>query len=352
LELPMVEKYEPTDTGESPLSAIEDWVKTTCPKCGGEARRETDTMPNWAGSSWYFLRYIDPRNSEKLADPEKLKYWQPVDLYNGGMEHVTRHLIYSRFWHRFLYDMGYVNTKEPYRKRTGQGLILGSDNEKMSKSRGNVVNPDDIIKEYGADTLRLYIMFIGDYEKSAPWNPNGVKGCRRFLDRLWRLQDKIIDSNEYSKDIESSIHRTIKKVGYDIENIKYNTAIAALMTLLNEFNAKDSITKKDFETFMLLVYPFAPHITEELWTVCGYEGMLSENGWPTWDEAKTIDDTVEMVVQIKGKIVGKVNVPKGASADVVFDEAMKIEKVQSELSSKEILKKIHVTDRLLNLVVK
>lgn len=352
LTLPEVESYSPTNTGESPLSEIHEWVNTTCPTCGLAAKRETDTMPQWAGSSWYFLRYTDPKNNEEFASKEALNYWMGVDCYNGGMEHVTRHLIYSRFWHRFLYDCGYVNTKEPYKKRTGQGLILGSDNEKMSKSKGNVVNPDDIIKEYGADTLRLYVMFIGDYEKSAPWNPNGVKGCRRFLDRLWKLQEKTTDVSEYSKDLETTIHRTIKKVSQDIENIKYNTAIAALMSLLNEFSSKENITRKDFETFLLLIYPFAPHITEELWQSNGYKGMLNENPWPLWDEAKTVEDTVELVIQIKGKIVGKISVPKGALEDEVFEEAMKIEKVQSELSSKEILKKIHVPDRLLNIVVK
>ena len=305
LELPNVHTYEPTDNGESPLAHMTDWVNTTCPCCGGPAKRETDTMPQWAGSSWYFLRYMDPHNDKALASKEALEYWSPVDWYNGGMEHTTLHLLYSRFWHKFLYDIGVVPTKEPYAKRTSHGMILGENGEKMSKSRGNVVNPDEIVDVYGADTMRLYEMFIGDFEKAAPWSPKSIKGCRRFLERVWSLAEKVQDGDEYSKEHEALMHRTIKKVGEDADSLKANTAIAALMTMLNEFYDK-GVNKAEYKTFLALLNPFAPHITEELWQQLGETGLLSVAPWPAYDEAKTVESTVEMAVQVNGKLKGTI----------------------------------------------
>ena len=310
LLLPEVESYMPTDNGESPLAAMTDWVNTTCPCCGGPAKRETDTMPQWAGSSWYFLRYTDPHNDKALASPEALKYWLPVDWYNGGMEHTTLHLLYSRFWHKFLYDQGVVPTPEPYQKRTSHGMILGENGEKMSKSRGNVVNPDDIVQEYGADTLRTYEMFIGAFDLAASWSEDGVKGCRRFLDRVWKLQDLMTDEEGYSKDLETKMHQTIKKVSNDFENLKYNTAIAAMMTLLNDFYKKGSITRGELKTLIILLNPVAPHITEEMWQIIGCEGRVYQQTWPEFDEAKTVESSVEIAVQINGKVKGTLGIQK------------------------------------------
>lgn len=352
LMLPEVESYEPTDTGESPLANIRSWVETTCPKCGGKAERETDTMPQWAGSSWYFLRYIDPHNTKELASKENLDYWIPVDWYNGGMEHTTLHLLYSRFWHKFLYDCDIVPTPEPYQKRTSHGMILGENGEKMSKSRGNVVNPDDIINEFGADTLRLYEMFIGDFEKSVPWSQNGVKGCRRFLDRVWRLQGNLADGNEYSKELETAMHRTIKKVTLDCENLKFNTAIAALMSLLNDFNSQDRVNKAEMRTFLTLLNPIAPHISEELWAILGFEGMVNQQAWPKWDEAKTIEDQVEIVIQFNGKLREKIMVSSGLDKQQTEEIAMKDEKVAALLEGKTVVKVIAVPGKLVNIVVK
>lgn len=352
LTLPEVESYEPTDTGESPLANIRSWVETTCPKCGGKAERETDTMPQWAGSSWYFLRYIDPHNTKELASKENLDYWIPVDWYNGGMEHTTLHLLYSRFWHKFLYDCGIVPTPEPYRKRTSHGMILGENGEKMSKSRGNVINPDDIINEFGADTLRLYEMFIGDFEKSVPWSQNGVKGCRRFLDRVWRLQGNLADGNEYSKELETAMHRTIKKVTLDCENLKFNTAIAALMSLLNDFNSQERVNKAEMRTFLILLNPIAPHISEELWAILGFEGMVNQQSWPKWDEAKTIEDQVEIVIQFNGKLREKIMVSSGLDKQQTEEVAMKDEKVAALLEGKTVVKVIAVPGKLVNIVVK
>lgn len=350
--LPVVERYEPTDTGESPLATIDEWVNTTCPKCGGNAKRETDTMPQWAGSSWYFLRYMDSKNNDAFASKEKLNYWKQVDWYNGGMEHVTRHLLYSRFWHRFLYDIGEVPTKEPYAKRTAQGLILGNDGDKMSKSKGNVVNPNDIIEEYGADTLRTYVMFIGDYEKPVPWNDNSVKGSKRFLDRVWKLQEMTTNQDGFSKELETSMHRTIKKVSQDLEEMKYNTAVAALMTLINEFYDIGSITKDELKVFIILLNPIAPHITEEIWSLQGYEGMLNQAQWPTWDENKTIEDVIEIPVQINGKVRAKVNVPKDAEQPVVKIAVMNDDNVKMFTEGKKIVKEIFVPGKIFNIVVK
>ncbi|MBF7097221.1 leucine--tRNA ligase [Alkalibacter mobilis] len=350
--LPEVDNYKPTETGESPLALIEDWVNTTCPKCGGEAKRETDTMPQWAGSSWYFLRYMDARNDKRFAGEDKLDYWQQVDWYNGGMEHVTRHLIYSRFWHRFLYDLGYVPTPEPYAKRSAQGLILGADGEKMSKSRGNVINPRDIIGEYGADTLRTYIMFIGDYEKPAPWSDNGVKGCKRFLDRLWKLQEILEDGDNYSKENEVLMNKTIKKVTEDYENLKFNTAIAAMMSMINEINAKGSINKREFSDLLLLLNPVAPHITEELWQLAGNEGMLHERSWPEFDESKTVEDIIEMAVQINGKVRGKIMLPLKSTQQEANKIAMEDDVIKSYVEGKSIVKEIFVPGRIYNIVVK
>ena len=350
--LPEVESYEPTDTGESPLANVTDWVNTTCPRCGGKAKRETDTMPNWAGSSWYFLRYTDPHNKEALAGKESLDYWMPVDWYNGGMEHTTLHLLYSRFWHRFLYDIGVVTTPEPYRKRTSHGMILGENNEKMSKSRGNVVNPDDIVKEFGADTLRLYEMFIGDFERSVPWSQNGVKGCRRFLDRVWRIQEFLVDGETVSPGLEKSIHKTIKKVSEDFENMKFNTAIAAMMSLVNDFYAAGRVSKGDLEVLLILLNPVAPHITEELWSLLGNHSRITDQKWPEFDASKIVEDLAEIVVQINGKVRGKVTVSADAAQDEVQAAAGEDEKLRAQLEGKNIVKVIYVPGRILNIVVK
>ena len=351
LELPNVTSYEPTDNGESPLAHMTDWVNTTCPCCGGPAKRETDTMPQWAGSSWYFLRYMDPHNDKALASPEALKYWSPVDWYNGGMEHTTLHLLYSRFWHKFLYDIGVVPTKEPYAKRTSHGMILGENGEKMSKSRGNVVNPDEIVDTYGADTMRLYEMFIGDFEKSAPWSPKSIKGCRRFLERVWALADKVQDGDTYSEQHEVLMNRTIKKVGEDADNLKANTAIAALMTMLNEFYDK-GVNKAEYKTFLALLNPFAPHITEELWQQLGETGLLSVAPWPTYDEAKTVESTVELAVQVNGKLKCTIKLAADADKQTAIDTAMAEEKVQHAIEGKQIVKQIVVPGKIVNLVVK
>ena len=353
LRLPDVENFAPGTDGESPLAKIDSYVNCKCPKCGGDAKRETDTMPQWAGSSWYFLRYIDPHNDNTLADMDKLKYWLPVDWYNGGMEHVTRHLIYSRFWHKFLYDIGAVPCEEPYAKRTAQGLILGPDGVKMSKSRGNVIDPNEVVDVYGADVLRTYVLFMGDYEQAAPWSESSVKGCKRFIDRIWNLQEILVDGDEFSKDLSSSFHKTIKKVTEDIETLKYNTAIAALMTLLNAIYTKGSINRAELEALLLLVNPFAPHVTEEMWEQCGYGKMIAADGeWPTYDEAKCVDDTIEIVVQINGKIRAKLNV----AADIEQADAVALakadEKVAAELDGKNIIKEIYVKGKLVNIVAK
>ena len=351
LELPNVTSYEPTDNGESPLAHMTDWVNTTCPCCGGPAKRETDTMPQWAGSSWYFLRYMDPHNDKALASPEALKYWSPVDWYNGGMEHTTLHLLYSRFWHKFLYDIGVVPTKEPYAKRTSHGMILGENGEKMSKSRGNVVNPDEIVDTYGADTMRLYEMFIGDFEKAAPWSPKSIKGCRRFLERVWALADKVQDGDAYSEQHEVLMNRTIKKVGEDADNLKANTAIAALMTMLNEFYDK-GVNKAEYKTFLALLNPFAPHITEELWQQLGETGLLSVAPWPTYDEAKTVESTVELAVQVNGKLKCTIKLAADADKQTALDTALAEEKVQHAIEGKQIVKQIVVPGKIVNLVVK
>ena len=353
LRLPMVESYEPTDTGESPLANMTEWVETTCPCCGGKAYRETDTMPQWAGSSWYYLRYMDPHNSDALASKDALDYWHQVDWYNGGMEHTTLHLLYSRFWHKFLYDIGVVPTKEPYAKRTSHGMILGANGEKMSKSRGNVVNPDDIVNEYGADTLRLYEMFIGDFEKAAPWSTNSVRGCRKFIERFWNLQEMLIDGDFIRPEVEKEFHKTIKKVGSDIENIKFNTAIAALMALINTIYATGKITKKELGIFAILLNPFAPHVTEEVWEACALgEGILAEAQWPAYDEAKCVDDTIEIVAQVNGKIKAKLNIAADAAQDEVLAMAKAEPKVQEAISGMNIVKEIYIKGRLVNIVVK
>lgn len=352
LLLPEVETYAPTDNGESPLTNLPDWVQTTCPQCGGEGRRETDTMPQWAGSSWYFLRYTDPHNHEALAGKENLDYWLPVDWYNGGMEHTTLHLLYSRFWHKFLYDYGIVPTPEPYLKRTSHGMILGENNEKMSKSRGNVVNPDEIIDAYGADTLRVYEMFIGDFEKSIPWSQNGVKGCRKFLERVWKLQNITAGEDMFSKELESNMHRTIKKVSEDFEHLKFNTAIAALMSLLNDFYSRAKITNGELKAFLLLLNPVAPHITEELWHRLGFDGTISEQSWPEWDEAKTVEEMVEIAVQINGKVKQKITVPLQAVQGDIKTALMQDEKICSAIADKNIIKEVYVPGRIYNIVVK
>ena len=351
LTLPDVESYEPTENGESPLAKMTDWVNTTCPCCGGPAKRETDTMPQWAGSSWYFLRYMDPHNDKALASKEALEYWSPVDWYNGGMEHTTLHLLYSRFWHKFLYDIGVVPTKEPYAKRTSHGMILGENGEKMSKSRGNVVNPDEIVDTYGADTMRLYEMFIGDFEKAAPWSPKSIKGCRRFLERVWGLAEKVQEGDEYSKQHEVLMHRTIKKVGEDADNLKANTAIAALMTMLNEFYDK-GVNKAEYMTFLTLLNPFAPHITEELWQQMGGEGLLSVAPWPAYEDAKTVEDTVEMAVQVNGKLKCTIKLPVDCDKQVAIDTALAEEKVKNAIAGKEMVKQIVVPGKIVNLVVR
>ncbi len=352
LLLPKVDSYEPTDNGESPLAKMTDWVNTTCPKCKGKAVRETDTMPQWAGSSWYFLRYCDPHNDKELASKEALEYWGPVDWYNGGMEHTTLHLLYSRFWHKFLYDIGVVPNPEPYAKRTSHGMILGENGEKMSKSRGNVVNPDDIVRDYGADTMRLYEMFIGDFEKAAPWSSASIKGCKRFLDRIWSLADILTDEKGYSSKLEGAFHKAIKKVGEDIEGLKMNTAIATLMALLNDIASVGKITRDEFKTLLILLNPFAPHITEELWTACGYEGMLNQTNWPSYDESKCVESTVEIVAQINGKIRGRFNV----AVDISSEDAIALVKedvnIASEIAGKTIIKELYVPKKLVNIVVK
>ncbi len=353
LRLPMVESYEPTDNGESPLAKMTDWLQTTCPCCGGKAMRETDTMPQWAGSSWYFLRYMDPHNDKALASKEAIKYWSPVDWYNGGMEHTTLHLLYSRFWHKFLYDIGVVNTPEPYAKRTSHGMILGENGEKMSKSRGNVVNPDEIVDEYGADTLRLYEMFIGDFEKAAPWSQSSIRGCRRFIERYYNLQTILNDTDGIRPELESAFHKAIKKVGDDIENIKFNTAIATLMALINDITATGAITKEELKIFTILLNPFAPHITEEVFEMCKLgEGIVAEQKWPEYDEAKCKDETIEIVVQVNGKIKTKLNIPVESEKNAVLVMAKADANVAKAIEDMNIIKEIYVPNKLVNLVVK
>ena len=351
VKLPEVESYEPTATGESPLAEIEDFVNTTCPICGGPAKRETDTMPQWAGSSWYYLRYMDPHNNDALASKEALDYYSPVDWYNGGMEHTTLHLLYSRFWHKFLYDLGVVPTKEPYMKRTSHGMILGEDHQKMSKSRGNVVNPDDIIRDYGADTLRTYEMFIGDFSSTAIWSDEGVRGCRKYLERVYNMIDLVEDGDQYSKDLEVSIHQTIKKVTEDYENLKFNTAIASLMSLSNDMRAAGKITKADFKTYIILLNPVAPHLTEELWQIAGFEGKLNQTSWPSYDEKKLVKDEFEMPVQINGKVRGKVIMPINANKDDAIEAAKNDSNIANHIADKEIRKIIYVPGKILNIVV-
>ena len=353
LRLPMVESYEPTDNGESPLAKMTDWLETTCPRCGGKAMRETDTMPQWAGSSWYFLRYMDPHNDKALASKEAIKYWAPVDWYNGGMEHTTLHLLYSRFWHKFLYDIGVVNTPEPYAKRTSHGMILGENGEKMSKSRGNVVNPDEIVDEYGADTLRLYEMFIGDFEKAAPWSQSSIRGCRRFIERYYNLQTILNNADGIRPELESSFHKAIKKVGDDIENIKFNTAIATLMALINDITATGAITKEELRIFTILLNPFAPHVTEEVFEMCKLgDGIVAEQKWPEYDEAKCKDETIEIVVQVNGKIKTKLNIPVESEKNAVLDMAKADANVAKAIENMNIIKEIYVPNKLVNLVVK
>ena len=352
LVLPNVDSYEPTDNGESPLAKMTDWVNTTCPHCGGPAHRETDTMPQWAGSSWYFLRYCDPHNDKALASPEALKYWTPVDWYNGGMEHTTLHLLYSRFWHKFLYDIGVVPSPEPYAKRTSHGMILGENGEKMSKSRGNVVNPDEIVRDYGADTMRVYEMFIGDFEKAAPWSQSSIKGSKRFLDKVWALSDKLTEGDSYRAELESAFHRTIKKVTEDIEGLKMNTAIAALMSLLNDIQGSGSINRAEFKTYLILLNPFAPHMTEELWQQAGFEGMLNEAEWPKYDEAKCADSTVEIAVQVNGKIKARISVAADISATDAIAAAKADGAVAAAIDGKNIIKELYVPKKLVNIVVK
>jgi leucyl-tRNA synthetase len=353
LRLPMVESYEPTDNGESPLAKMTDWINTTCPCCGGKAKRETDTMPQWAGSSWYYLRYMDPHNKNAIASKEALNYWSPVDWYNGGMEHTTLHLLYSRFWHKFLYDIGVVPTPEPYAKRTSHGMILGENGEKMSKSRGNVVNPDEIVDEYGADTMRLYEMFIGDFEKAAPWSKASIRGCRRFVERYWNLQSVLVDGDKIRPELEGAFNKAIKKVGEDIENIKFNTAIATLMALINDISNVKSINKEELRIFSILLNPFAPHVTEEVYEACKLgNGILAEAKWPEYDESKCVDESVEIVVQVNGKIKAKLNIPVDADKDAVLDLAKNDENVKKAIDGMKIIKEIVVPKKLVNLVVK
>ncbi|WP_343252402.1 leucine--tRNA ligase [Ligaoa zhengdingensis] len=352
LTLPHVDSYEQTETGESPLAKIDSWVNTTCPHCGGPAKRETDTMPQWAGSSWYFMRYCDPHNNEALASKEALDYWLPVDWYNGGMEHTTLHLLYSRFWHKFLYDIGVVSTPEPYAKRTSHGMILGENHEKMSKSRGNVVNPDDIVKEYGADTMRLYEMFIGDFEKSAPWNSDSIKGCKRFLDRIWNLQDILIAGDEYRPELETAMHKTIQKVTRDIEELKFNTAIAAMMALLNDITDTGAINHAELKALLILLNPFAPHITEEMWQVLGFGGMLNEQKWVSYDEAKCKEATVEVVAQVNGKIKARLQVAADITAEDAIAAAKRADAVKAMIEGKTVVKELYVPGKLINIVVR
>ena len=349
LTLPNVDSYEPTDTGESPLAKMTDWVNTTCPCCGGPAKRETDTMPQWAGSSWYFLRYMDPHNDKALVSPEAAKYWSPVDWYNGGMEHTTLHLLYSRFWHKFLYDIGVVPTPEPYQKRTSHGMILGQNGEKMSKSRGNVVNPDEIVDTYGADTMRLYEMFIGDFEKAAPWNSDSIKGCKRFIEKYWNLQEKVTDGDEYSPELEALMHKTIKKVTFDIDNLKANTAIAAMMTLVNEITQK-GCNKAELKTLTILLNPFAPHVTEEMWQVMNYGGMVNEAKWPEYDDEKTKENSVEIVLQVMGKVRSRMTIPVDMPKDDVIAAAKQDAKIAELIDGKTIKKEIYVPGKLVNIV--
>ena len=358
LRLPDVESYMPTDNGESPLSTLESFINTTCPHCGGPAKRETDTMPQWAGSSWYFLRYCDPHNKNELASKEALDYWMPVDWYNGGMEHTTLHLLYSRFWHKFLYDIGAVNTKEPYIRRTSHGMILGEDPEnpgkyiKMSKSRGNVINPDDVVREYGADTLRMYEMFLGDFEKTAPWKTSSIKGCKRFLDKIWSLQDCVIDGDTYRKELEPSFHKAIKKVSEDIESLKFNTAIATMMALLNEISAIGTINKKEYRDLLIMLNPFAPHITEEIYQALGFKGMLNEQEWVKYDESLCVEEMMEIVIQINGKLRSKLTVAVDTDRDEIIAMAENDEKIKEITAGKNIVKKIYVPNKLVNIVVK
>lgn len=352
LKLPKVENFEPGSDGESPLAKIESFVNCKCPKCGADAKRETDTMPQWAGSSWYFLRYIDPHNDKAFADKDKLKYWGEVDWYNGGMEHVTRHMIYSRFWHKFLYDIGEVPYDEPYAKRTSQGLILGPDGDKMSKSKGNVVDPNDVVDEYGADVLRTYVLFMGDYEKAAPWSKSSVKGCKRFIDRVWALQDILTEGDGYSKELESAFHKTIKKVSEDIESMKFNTAIAALMTLLNDIYNKGTINNAELKTFVTLLNPFAPHVTEEIWAAQNYGGMLADGHWVDFDEAKCIDDEIEIVAQINGKVRAKLMIPAEIDSAEAIELAKKDPAIAAAIEGKNVVKELYVKGRLVNIVVK
>ena len=352
LELPEIETFEPGENGESPLAKAYDWIETTCPCCGGKAQRETDTMPQWAGSSWYFLRYMDPHNDEALASKEALEYWSPVDWYNGGMEHTTLHLLYSRFWHKFLYDIGVVPTKEPYMKRTSHGMILGENNEKMSKSRGNVVNPDEVVEEFGADTFRTYEMFIGAFDQSTPWSQQGLKGCYKFLERVWNLQSIVNDEEGYSADLEKNINKAIKKVGEDFERMKFNTAIATMMSLVNDFSKKGSVTKGEYKTLITLLNPVAPHMTEELWLTYGNGELLSLQPWPKYDEGKTVDDEIEIVVQINGKIKDKLMIPAGLDKDGTQEAAMNTEKIKGLIEGKNVVKVIAVPGKLVNIVVK
>ncbi|MBR5818192.1 MAG: leucine--tRNA ligase, partial [Clostridia bacterium] len=352
LTLPNVDSYEPTDTGESPLAKMTDWVNTTCPHCGGKATRETDTMPQWAGSSWYFLRYCDPNNKDAFASKEALEYWGPVDWYNGGMEHTTLHLLYSRFWHRFLYDIGVVPNAEPYAKRTSHGMILGENGEKMSKSRGNVINPDDIVRDYGADTMRLYEMFIGDFEKAAPWSQSSIKGSRRYLEKVLSLVDVLTDGDEYRKELETEFHKTIKKVSEDIEGLKMNTAIASLMALLNAITATGSINKAELKAYIIMLNPFAPHLTEEIWQLCGLVGMFNHTEWPTFDPAKCVDASVEIAVQVNGKIKARINIDANISADDALALAKKESGVAATIEGKTIVKELYIPKRLVNIVVK
>lgn len=352
IKLPMVDSYEPTDNGESPLAAIDEWVNTTCPHCGGPAKRETDTMPQWGGSSWYFLRYCDPHNDKELASKEALEYWMPVNWYNGGMEHTTLHLLYSRFWHKFLYDIGVVPTPEPYGKRTSHGMILGENGEKMSKSRGNVVNPDEIVAEYGADTMRLYEMFIGDFEKAAPWSSASIRGCRRFLERVWAMQDSLVPGDGVRPELEIAVNKTIRKVGDDIENLKYNTAIAAMMAIINDFAANGGATREEYRILLILLNPFAPHMTEEIWEILGYGGQLAHTQWPAYDEAKCVEATVEIAVQINGKIKARLTIPADADQTQALAAAKADEKIAAAIASGSIVKELYVPGKLVNIVVR